>query len=62
MLNLHLILSEEKIKTLVHHKQGTVLGPLLFIIYINGLCVVSNEMDNELFAGDTTVHLSDHSL
>ena len=38
--------------------QGSILGPLLFILYINDLCFVSQFLTPIIFADDTNLHCS----
>ena len=38
--------------------QGSILGPLLFLVYINDLCNVSKDLELKLSADDTTIFYS----
>ena len=42
--------------------QGSTLGPLLFLLYINDMCNSSSEFDFTLFADDTTLSMSGDKL
>ena len=54
MLHLITVLQNLEILCVVSHR-GSILGPLLFILYVNDITYTSNVLDFILFADDTTI-------
>ena len=42
--------------------QGSILGPLSFIIYVNDICNISNLLFNIMYADDTSLLLSGEKM
>ena len=42
--------------------QGSILGPLLFLLYVNDLCRASNVLQPIMFADDTNLFLSSKNI
>ena len=59
----HLNGADSDIKSIVCGvPQGSVLGPLLFLIYINDLPNISKKLKFYLFADDTNIYFESHDL
>ena len=55
-------ISSESCKIKCGVPQGSILGSLLFLLYINDLCNVSKVVDFILFADDTNIFFSHKDL
>jgi len=42
--------------------QGSILGPILFLLYINDLTLISTKLKNIMFADDTNLFLTGNSI
>ena len=42
--------------------QGSILYPLLFVLYVNNLLLYLHETISELYADDTTIHTSNFKM
>ena len=54
--------TSEPNKVILGVPQGSILGPLFFLIYINDLIFYINDASAKLFADDTTIYYSDKDL
>ena len=52
--------SSEKLDLSCGVRQGSILGPLLFLIYINDQLNVSKYLSFFLFADDTNIYFKHH--
>ena len=59
---LHTVIKAHLSKTTCGVPQGSILGPLVFLIYMNDLPNVSNMLDPIMFADDTNLSFSNSDI
>jgi hypothetical protein len=55
-------LQSQTMKIISDVLQGSILGPLLFLIYINDIAFISNDIKIDLFADDSTLYESGENI